>query len=145
MDAYEAVCDDLTDAEWEVAVTTALKSAREFPPPPGVLLNYGRPPAKASHAAEHFAAIELAYSRGEHLGPRQVEERFGAGASRAFVACGGSAVFDVIGGEGQEQRRAFALKAFVESYAEEVAGAHQLSRGEAAALLDGIKLKALKS
>lgn len=137
MDAYHAVCEDMDDNEWELAVTTAIKSAREFPPAPGVLLSYGRPPTRASGAAERFEAIEAAYSRGEHLSARQVEERHGVGASRAFIACGGSAVFDVIGGDGMEQRRAFALKAFVESYAEETANTHQLSRADAAAILGG--------
>lgn len=121
IELYREVCGELTDEQWSEAVKFFLSSDREFAPTPGMILQHARkaevlPVAAAS--AEAFEAILDEYSSGRHLSGREVEERFGKAARCAFSAAGGRATFDVVGGEGQERTRSFALKNFTAAWAE---------------------------
>jgi hypothetical protein len=110
----------LSAVQWETAVRRALE-AETFFPPPATLLRYGLAgSARPAQAGEAFEGILSAYASGNHLGAHDVERVYGRAARDGFLAAGGRAVFEVVGGEGQERARAFALRDFREAWIERV-------------------------
>lgn len=118
---YHGVLGPKLDAQqWERAVRGAL-AGEQFFPPPAVLLRYGSATgAIAARAAEAFDAILSGYENGKHLSAGEVADRYGLAARDAFLAAGGRAVFDIIGGEGQDKARSFALRDFRDAWREVV-------------------------
>jgi hypothetical protein len=110
----------LSAVQWERAVCRALE-AETFFPPPAVLLRYGVANGSlAARASEAFEVILECYSSGEHLRHDEIAGRFGKAARDAYLAAGGRAVFDLVGGEGQERARSFALRDFTAAWRETV-------------------------
>jgi len=117
MDLFAQVCKDMTDREWATAIEKALKSEREFAPPPGVILNLGLPSVGPSVRAEALhEAIMSVFEGGQRLGPRDVRERWGVAAEAAFIVAGGTRAFEWCQPDGLPFRR----KAFVATFCEAV-------------------------
>jgi len=114
MNLFAEVCGSLTDEEWAAGVGAAVRSDREHPPSPGVLLKMARPPepARVSGAAI-FESIVRAFEGGYHLEPRQVFEQWGTDARAAFVAAGGTRAFDACG---TEENARWVRKTFLEAW-----------------------------
>jgi hypothetical protein len=110
----------LSAGRWERAVLQALEKEAFFPAP-AVLLRHGTADdTSSSRAVEAFESILSCYAGGHHLDARDVAAQFGMAARDAFLAAGGRATFDAIGGEGQERARSFALRDFTATWKERV-------------------------
>lgn len=112
VDVYWGVLKDIPAPDWERAVQTALRAETYFPPP-AVLRRYATRPA-SSRAAELYEQILAEYERGNQMGPREVQERFGTAAMEAFVCAGGTRAFSWC----EPASQPFRLKAFLEAWAE---------------------------
>lgn len=127
LEVYEKVLSDMSDTQWEKAVTAALNGESYFPPP-AVLRKYGLPDATV-RAAELYQAILSDYESGAHLGPREVKLKYGEAAMEAFVSAGGVRAFEWC----EPASQPFRAKAFIEGWVEitkhepEIAGPPRLS------------------
>lgn len=112
---FHGVLGQRLEAEqWERAVRRALE-CESFFPPPAVLLRYGEADgAPQARAVEVYERVVRDYECGRHLGPREVEEQYGAAAMEAFVSAGGTRAFDWCDPDDEPFRR----KAWVEAWIE---------------------------
>lgn len=132
---------NLSAEQWGKAVKRALE-CESFFPAPAVLLRYGQSDgAPAARAAEVYERILREYECGRHLGPRDVDEQFGAAAMEAFVAAGGTRAFEWC----EPDDAPFRLKRFVDAWLEttEQEPSRALPAGEQFRPLSRIEAKAL--
>jgi hypothetical protein len=105
----------LSTEQWVQAVTRALQSESYFPPP-AVLLRYGADDRGLTAAAgSAYTLIVECYERGERLGYRDVEQRFGHAAAEGYIAAGGDRRFAWC----EPEDEPFRLKDFRAAYVEQ--------------------------
>jgi hypothetical protein len=127
----EVLSPRLNTQQWLKAVDRCLESESYFPPP-AVLLRYGADDrVLAAAAGDAYERIVACYERGDNIGYREVQERFGHAAAEGFVAAGGSRRFAWC----EPDDEPFRLKDFRAAYVEqaEVDPISALPAGEAEA------------
>lgn len=112
LEVYYRVLGDLTDEEFEMAATKALRSCR-FLPTPAELLELARPRHLAAEAGKVYDQIRDLADYSERLGSTwtvtKIRLALGEAAAEAFQAAGGSDAF-------RSGDPVWTRKAFVEAY-----------------------------
>ncbi len=145
----EILSPRMTKEQWGYAVSRALEAETYFPPP-AVLLRYGVSDRGLSSAAgDAYGKIVACYERGETLGYRDVQGRFGHAAAEGFIAAGGGRRFSWC----EPEDEPFRLKDFRAAFVEQAevdpisalpaAPMPQLAPASDAAILERIKRIAL--
>jgi hypothetical protein len=110
---YREMLADLTDAEWERAVKTHLRTAKFFPAI-AELLEHAKPTPTVNDVGQLFARVELRALNGK--GFDAIEAEFGTAVGKAILAIGGITQLRQLE---RSTDRAFALKGFTAALAEQ--------------------------